>query len=149
VAGRVKWLAGIVAAGEAEVCQDTHSLVPDRAKALDDGIRIRFCMLNGAVQVVHDGQPLPRRLGARLRPHPIQVPGEAFTQVIRVGEGPPPLLLRGIDPRLQVRERRGRFLGRPRAARRKAGLGVALRPVPALSGAPAGPPFCCHVTPGR
>jgi hypothetical protein len=149
VAGRVKWLAGVVAAGEAEVRQDAHSLVPDRAKAFDDGSRIGLRMLNGAVQVVHDGQPLPRRLGARLRPHPLQVPGEAFTQVIRVGEGPPPLLLQDSHPRLQIRKRRGRFLDRLRAVRCKAGLGVALRLMLAASGAPAGLSFSRHVTPGR
>jgi hypothetical protein len=148
VAGRVKRLAGVVAAGEAEVRQDAHSLVPDRAKALDDRSRIGLRMLNGAVQVVHDGQPLPRRLGARLRPHPLQIPGEAFAQVIRVGEGPSPFLFQDSHPRLQVRKRRGRILGRLRAVRRKAGLGVALRLMLAASSAPAGPPLSCHVTPG-
>jgi hypothetical protein len=98
MSGRVEHLADVIAARVTETGQDAKREIPHAPDAFDDGVWIGLRVLERAVEVIHDRQPLGRDRSPGLRRSPFYLGGAALAEVIEVSERAQPQILGLADP---------------------------------------------------
>ena len=102
--GRIERRAGVVPARETEAGQHAQGLLPYGLDSLDDRARIGRGVLERALEVVDDRQPLPGDLGAAVSLGALHLDGTTLAQIVQVSQGAQLLVFGFGEPSLQTRK---------------------------------------------